>query len=220
MANIDGLGWYEVFAKYNQDWLPVLLVLWAALVICTSVLFIRATDKTNALPKACLAVIFAWISIVFFFRYMRSSAVPGGIPMLAISILFAVDIWRNKIRISLPQAGWKKYVTLSLVIWALGVYTVAGWLSGHPYPAGPMLTAPCPITIFAITLLSTSMKTLRTDRIPFTLIFVFLLWWSFFSGLGAPFSFGFYLDFTLFATGLYGLTMLVTHWSHQTQRIT
>jgi len=215
VTNINGLGWYEVFAKYNKDWLPVLLALWVALVVCTALVLIRPTNRTNALVKGCLAVVFGWDAIVFFFMYMRSSAVPGGVPMLVVAILFAVETGRNKIAISLPRSGWHRYLTLSLVLWSLGVYTLAGWLSGHPYPAGPILTAPCPTTILAIVLLSPSMRTLKADRALFTLAFVLLLWWSFFSGLGAPRKFGFYLDYTLFAAGLYGLVMLITTWARK-----
>ena len=204
--------WVGNFEAYNTTWLPVLVISWLALIICTYLLFAKPCDKTNLLMKACLAFIFAWNGAVFFFMYMKNSAVPGGIPMLAIGILFAVDVFRNKIKISFPEAGWKRYVTLSLIIWALGLYTLAGWLTGHPYPGGPLPVAPCPMTIFVIALLSTSMATLKTDRIPFTLLFIPLLWWAFLAGLGAPFRYGFYVDLTLFATGVYGLVMLIRHW--------
>ena len=203
---------YGVFEAYNTTWLPVLLLFWLALIICTYLLFAKPSDKTNTLMKACLALIFAWNGTVFFFMYMKNSAVPGGIPMLAVGILFAVDVFRNKIKIRFPEAGWKKYVTLSLIIWALGFYTLAGWLIGHPYPGGPLPLAPCPMTIFVIALLSTSMATLKTDRIPFTLLFIPLLWWACFAGLGAPFIYGFYVDLTLLGAGLYGLLMLIKNW--------
>jgi len=204
--------WYECVEAYNTTWLPVLLLFWFALIICTYLLFAKPSDKTNLLMKACLALIFAWNGTVFFFMYMKNSAVPGGIPMLAIGILFGVDVFRNKIKISFPEAKWHRYLTISLIILALGLYTLAGWLTGHPYPGGPLPIAPCPMTIFAIALLSTSMATLKTDRIPFALLFILLLWWAFLAGLGAPFKYGFYVDLTLFATGVYGLIMLIKNW--------
>ena len=107
--------WVGNFEAYNTTWLPVLIISWLALIICTYLLFAKPCDKTNLLMKACLAFIFAWNGAVFFFMYMKNSAVPGGIPMLAIGILFAVDVFRNKIKISFPEAGWKGYVTLSLL---------------------------------------------------------------------------------------------------------
>ena len=162
--------------------------------------------------KACLAFIFAWNGFVFFFMYMINSAIPGGIPMIAISILFTVDIFRNRIEFKVPEARWQKYLTLFLIVWALGLYTLAGWLTGHPYPQGPVLVAPCPTTILAITLLSTVIMTSKSDRYLFTVHIVLLLWWAFFSGLGASIQFGFYVDLTLLATGIYGLVMLIRNW--------
>ncbi len=35
------------------------------------------------------------------------------------------------------------------------------------------------------------------------------LWWSFASGFTAPLAFGFYLDFTLLATGIFGLFIVI-----------
>jgi hypothetical protein len=203
---------YECFEAYNTTWLPVLIIFWLALIICTYLLFAKPNGKTKALMKACLALIFVWNGVVFFFMYMKSSAVPGGIPMLAVGILFAVDVFRDKIKFGLPETKWHKYITLSLIVWALGLYTLAGWLIGHPYPGGPLPVAPCPMTIFAIALLSASMATLKTDRIPFTLLFILLLWWAFLAGLGAPFRYGFYVDLTLFGVGIYGLIMLIKSW--------
>ena len=205
---------YECFEAYNTTWLPVLLLFWLALIICTYLLFSKPGDKTNLLMKACLALIFTWNGTVFFFMYMKNMAVPGGIPMLAVGILFAVDVFRNKIKISFPEAGWKRYVTLSLIIWALGLYTLAGWLTGHPYPRGPLPLAPCPMAIFVIALLSATISTQepKVDRLTFTLLFIPLLWWAFLAGLGAPLRYGFYVDLTLFVVGIYGLIMLVKNW--------
>jgi hypothetical protein len=205
---------YGVFEAYNTTWLPVLLLFWLALIICTYLLFAKPSDKTNALIKACLALIFAWNGIVFFFMYMKDTAASGGIPMLAVGILFAVDVFRNKIKISFPEAGWKKYVTLSLIIWALGLYTLASWLIGHPYLGGPLPVAPCPMTIFAIALLSAtiSIQGSKVDRPTLTLLFIPLLWVAFFVGLGASFIYSFYVDLTLFVIGIYGLIILVKNW--------
>ncbi len=204
--------WYATFAAYNTAMLPVLIISWIALVVCTVLLFTKPSKKTNTVMKVCLAFVFAWNGVVFFFMYMKSSAIPGGIPMVLISILFLVDVFRNKITFKLPDKKWHKYLTLSIVVWALGLYTIVGWLTGHPYPNGPILMAPCPSTIFTIALLSTALPIAKIDKFLFTFQFVLLLWWSFFSGLGAPLAFSFYLDFTLGLTGLYGLVMLIRNW--------
>ena len=53
------------------------------------------------------------------------------------------------------------------------------------------------------------MATLKTTRLLFTLLFALLLWWAFFAGTFAPAMYGFYLDLTLLAAGVYGLVMIL-----------
>ncbi|HNS82271.1 MAG: hypothetical protein A4E36_01558 [Methanoregulaceae archaeon PtaB.Bin009] len=207
---MDASYFFTQFAAYNTDWLPVNVILWLLLLITTALVFMRSADmRSQALIKGALALVFLWNGIVFFFFYMTLSAVPGGIPMVVIGLLFATDIFRKRITISLPASGWVRYATLAWAIWALGLYTIAGWLTGHPYPGGPLPAAPCPTTILAIALLSTSMATLKTTRLLFTLLFALLLWWAFFAGTFAPAMYGFYLDLTLLAAGVYGLVMIL-----------
>lgn len=133
--------------------------------------------------------------------YRRISFIVAG-------ALFAADVARGRIRIALPASGWLRYATLAWVIWALGLYTIVGWLAGHSYPGGPLPTAPCPTTILAIALLATSVVTLKTDRLYFAVLFAMLLWWAFFAGIFAPVLYGFYVDLTLLAAGIYGLLVI------------
>ncbi|OPX73568.1 MAG: hypothetical protein A4E40_01481 [Methanoregulaceae archaeon PtaU1.Bin059] len=211
---MDASYFFTQFAAYNTDWLHVNVILWLLLVIATALVFVRPADvRSQALIKGALALAFLWNGIVFFFFYMTLSAVPGGIPMVVIGVLFAVDIFRRKITISLPASGWVRHATLAWAAWALGLYTIAGWITGHPYPGGPLPAAPCPTTILAIALLSTSMATLKTARLPFALLFALLLWWAFFAGIFAPVLYGFLLDLTLLAAGVYGLGMNAANWS-------
>ncbi|MGB3458306.1 MAG: DUF6064 family protein, partial [Halobacteriota archaeon] len=100
------------------------------------------------------------------------------------------------------------------IIWALGLYTLAAWLTGHPYPETVLPVAPCPATIFALALLSGTLLSQRSKvhRLTLTLLFIPLLWWAFCAGLGAPLRFGFYVDLTLFGVGIYGLIVLLKNW--------
>ena len=209
---MESEGFYQIFASYNTTYLPVLGIFWVLLLISTVLVLVRPNRRTNTLIKVLLAAGFLWSGVVFFPFYMTMIAVPGALTSLGVGILFAIDALRNRIAIHLPKQGWLRYVTIILVVWALSLYTLTGYSLGHPYPQGPLPVAPCPMTILSIALISTSMDTLKKDRWPFTLLFVLLIWWGFFSGLGAPFLYGFYTDLTLFLTGLYGLFMLARHW--------
>jgi hypothetical protein len=44
--------WHGIFGAYNTTWLPVLILFWLALIICTYLLITKPSDKTNALMKA------------------------------------------------------------------------------------------------------------------------------------------------------------------------
>ena len=209
---MESEGFYQIFASYNTTYLPALGIFWVLLLISAVLVLVRPNRRTNTLIKVSLAIGFLWSGVVFFPFYLTMIAVPGAITSLGVGILFAIDAFRNRIAICLPKQGWLKYVTIILVVWALGLYTLTGYSLGHPYPQGPLPVAPCPMTILSIALISTSMDTLQKDRWPFTLLFVLLICWGFFSGLGAPFLYEFYTDLTLFLTGLYGLYMLARHW--------
>jgi hypothetical protein len=207
---MDTSYFYTQFATYNTDWLAANVVFWLLLVIATAAVLAKpGYARANMLIKGVLALVFFWNGIVFFMLYMGISAIAGGIPFILAGALLAADVVRNRIRIVLPASGWLRYVTLAWAVWALGVYTVAGWFTGHPYPGGPLPAAPCPTTMLAIALLVTSMGTMKTDRRYFGLLFTLLLWWAFFSGIFAPALYGFYLDLTLLAAGIYGIVMLL-----------
>lgn len=217
---MDASYFYTQFAAYNTDWSVANLLLWLLLVAAvTGVLARPGNERSHTLIRGVLALIFLWNGIVFFSGYMTQSALTGGISSFIAGIILAADLVRKKIRIALPQTGWQRYATLAWVVWALGMYTIAGWLTGHPYPGGPLPTAPCPTTILAVALLSTSMvATLKTDRLPFTLLFTMLLWWAFFAGIFAPALYGLYTDLTLLAAGVYGLCILLMHWKNHPDR--
>lgn len=215
---MDASYFFTQFAAYNTEWLIANILMWLLLVIAAMAVFAKPGGEwSNTLVKGVLALLFLWNGIVFFFLYMTQSAIAGGIPFVVVGVLFAADMVRKKIYIALPASGWLRYATLAWVVWALGLYTVAGWFAGHPYPGGPLPTAPCPTTMLAIALLSTSMATLKIDRLYFTLLFAMLLWWAFFAGIFAPALYGFYLDLTLLAAGIYGLVVLRAHWKNPGQ---
>ena len=216
---MDASYFYTQFAAYNTDWFVVNLVLWILLIAATAVVLARpGEERPDMLIKGVMALVFLWNGTVFFFGYMTQSALAGGIPFIVAGVILAADLVRKKIRIALPPTGWQRYATLIWAVWALGVYTIAGWFTGHSYPGGPLPTAPCPTTILAIALLSTSMTTLKTDRLLFALLFAMLLWWAFFAGIFAPALYGFYIDLTLLAAGMYGLWILLMHWKIQPDR--
>jgi hypothetical protein len=65
--------------------------------------------------------------------------------------------------------GW---TGLTLLIFAMAVYPVLGWLASHGWPRGPAFgVAPCPTVIFTMGLLS-----LAEGRVPLHLLVIPVLW--------------------------------------------
>jgi len=158
--------------------------------------------------KAFLSFAFAWDGIVVLLVYLRSPISTAiGTPMFVlVAILFAVDIWAQKTAFRLPDTRWGQVLTfgwLALVV----SYPLIGWIFlGHAYPRTLLPTMPCPLTVFAITLIAAAAP--RVDK----KVFVVLLPWAL---LGLPKCFGAldcYEDCILFASGVYGLIVLIRSW--------
>ena len=105
----------------------------------------------------------------------------------------------------LPDANWKKYLT---VLWVLLVflYPLFGLPLGHTYPKMLTPVMPCPLTVFALATVASA--TPMVDR----KIYILLLLWAL---AGLPKCLGVldcYEDCILFAAGIYGSIILVKDW--------
>jgi hypothetical protein len=111
----------------------------------------------------------------------------------------------KKIEFGLPEVTWHKYLT---IFWILLVflYPVIGFVLGHNYPKTCTPMMPCPLTVFAIALVTAAIP--KVDK----KVYVFLLPWAL---MGLPKCLGAlecYEDCILFGAGVYGLTMLIRNW--------
>jgi hypothetical protein len=144
---------------------------------------------------------------VFFLAFVRNPiSMIIGTPLFAIvSILFVVDIFVGKTRFRLPKSKWMRGFTFTWILLAL-LYPLLGWLLGHVYPQVLLPLFPCPLTTFAIALVAAAVP--QVDK----KVFVALLPWAL---MGLPKCFGAldcYEDCILFASGVYGLIVLVKNW--------
>ena len=175
--------WARV-ALYNETWWPVQAVLILVAVFLTYRVIAKPGRRTDVWMKA-------FLSFALF---------------VGVTILFAVDIWTQKTAFRMPHAPWARALTIAwLALTAL--YPLVGWVFlGHGYPQTLLPTMPCPLTVFAITLVAAAAP--RADR----KVFVALLPWAL---LGLPKCFGImdcYEDCILFASGVYGLVILIRTW--------
>lgn len=199
--------WNQVSA-YNEALWPVQIVMIVAATFLTYRVFTRPGPRTDVWMKAFLSFAFAWNGIVFFLLFVRSPiSMVTGVPLFfTISILFAVDIFTRGTEFRLPDAKWGKALTF-LWLALVALYPLIGWVFvGHAYPNMLLPLFPCPLTVFAITLVAAAAP--KADK----KVFVALLPWAL---MGLPKCLGAldcYEDCILFVAGVYGLVVLIRNW--------
>jgi hypothetical protein len=200
-------------AKYNEALWPVQAAMIVLGAILTYRVFARPGPRTDVWLKAFLSFAFLWNAVVFFLFYVRNPiSTFSGVPLfVAVAAFFTIDIWGKRTAFRVPDAAWKRIITwvwLALV----ALYPVIGWaFLGHAYPRMLLPAMPCPLTVYAIALVAAAP---RADK----KAFVALLPWAL---LALPKCFGVldcYEDCILFASGVYGLAVLIASWRAERTR--
>ena len=198
---------WNLVETYNNAIFPMQIINLAVAVILTCLLFAKPGPGVNKLMKAYLAFTYAWIGVMFAIIFVSPPLSPGfqllGALLIAVAILFAIDIFAGKTEFRLPETGWKKCSTIFWVISAFVLYPLIGWIiHGHSPMTMLLGVLPCPTTIFALALLTGAIP--KADK----KVFILLLGFALISGIYAPIG-GIYIDFLLLASGIYGLAMLI-----------
>jgi hypothetical protein len=203
---------WEQMGTFNEVTFPVQILLIVLAIVLTFLMIFRPGNLTDILIKAFLSLAFAWNGIVFFLIFAWSIiSLVFSILFIIVAILFLIDIFIKKTRFQFPSKGWRQYVTVLLILLVF-LYPLIGVALGHYYPKNCMPMAPCPLTVFAIALMTAAVP--HVDR----KVYIFLLIWAL---LGLPKCLGMYdcyEDCILFAAGIYGLVVLVKHWNTITAR--
>jgi len=204
------LFWTGV-GRYNEAMWPVQAMLVVLAAILTYRVFARPGPRTDVWMKAFLSFAFLWNAVVFFLVYVRNPiSTLTGVPLfLVVAAFFAIDIWAKKTAFGVPDVRWKRALTIAWLV-LVASYPVIGWaFLGHTYPRILLPMMPCPLTVFAIALVAAAAP--RADK----KVFVALLPWAL---MALPKCFGVldcYEDCILFASGVYGLAVLIASWRAQ-----
>ena len=201
---------WNLVETYNNAIFPMQIVTLPVAVILTCFAFAKPGPLINKLMKAYLAFTYAWIGVMFAIIFASPPLSPEfqllGTLLIAVALLFAIDIFAGKTQFRLPESGWQKYFTLFWVISAFVLYPLIGWVIHRQTPMNCLLgVLPCPTTIFALALLTGAIP--KADK----KVFILLLAFALISGIFAPIG-GIYIDFLLLASGIYGLVMLIKYW--------
>jgi hypothetical protein len=204
---------WQIMEAYGAQINPAQIVLYIAAILLIGWLLLRPGKVHSLFVKLYLSVAFAWNGIALFFVLARDMAggsygnyVIGSV-FIIVAVLFAVDLFRQKMQFSLPKVGWQKYTTLVLTLLVF-CYPLFGMLSGHSSTSLIMPGAfPCPTT--ALGLLVLTMALPQVDRTIYILLLVCAVPFTPFMQIA---RYGVYEDTILFATGVYSLILLLKYW--------
>ncbi|MGD8999914.1 MAG: DUF6064 family protein [Granulosicoccaceae bacterium] len=146
---------YEVFTHYNEAIWPIQILLYATALIALTLTFSeqRWAHRTIAL---ILSGLWIWGGIVYhliFFTRINAAAWLFGILFIFAAAVF---IWFGAVKERLhfrPASNLRSILGLVLILYALVIYPLIGFFSGHHYPALPTFGVPCPLTIFTLGIL-------------------------------------------------------------------
>ncbi len=192
-----------VFNAYNTAVWPVQVVLNALGLLAIS-LCVFSNSRSRAI-SAIVGILWAWGGIVYhltFFSAVNPAAVVFGIGYIIQACLFLYyGTVRDGLRFGVGR-NWQTYAGAAFLLYALLIYPVLGYFSGHRYPLAPTFGAPCPTTIFTFGLLLWT-----TSRVRWYIWLLPLIWSMI--GFTAALQLGIREDFGLLVAGVGGSILLL-----------
>ena len=161
---------FNTLQTYNETFVPMFIITLVLSVIAVFLAFRKSkySDKSTA---AILGFLYLWSGLAFFILFFGSVDVEvfglrlsgmwylSGILFVAQSILI---LFFGVIKSSLSFRfvwGLHGFAGALLVVYAMVIYPIVGFLTGFIYPRYPVFgIAPCPVTIFTFGLLQWSDK--------------------------------------------------------------
>ena len=204
---------WQIIEAYGAQIQPAQIVFYIAAILIVGWLFLKPGRIQTLVAKLYLSMAFAWNGIVFYFILARNMAggsygnyVFGSI-FIIVAVLFAVDLFRQKMRFLLPTVGWRKYATLVLAL-LIFCYPLFGMVFGHGFTSLIMPGAfPCPTTALGLLLLTMALP--QVDKTIYILLLLCAIPFTPFVQIA---RYGVYEDMILLATGIYSLVLLSRYW--------
>lgn len=186
----------EVFQKYNNTVFP-LQILFLLLAILIIVIAYRGSEKHQKFILFILAAFWVWMGAVYhigYFSAINNAAYLFGVVFILEGILLLIYGFVNAPAFNF-QKNIQSITSVLLLAYALIIYPLIGYFTGHVYPYSPTFGLPCPTTIFTFAIFL-----LAQPGLPFYLAIIPLLWSVI--GFSAAFSLGIYEDTALIISGL------------------
>ena len=138
--------------------------------------------------------------IIYFSGINKAAYIFGAVFIVQGLLFLILGVYRYQLNFE-ANRSLQTYTAILLIIFALLVYPVLGYLLGHIYPDSPTFGLPCPTTIFTFGVL----LMLKPQRI---ILMIIPLLWSLI-GFTASFSLGIKEDTGLLAAGIITSTILL-----------
>ena len=196
----------------SQIW-PVQIIFYFVAILLVGWLLLSPGRFQSLIAKLFLSIAFAWNGIMFYLLLAKGMAGNSrgnyffGALFILVSVLFVIDLFKQKMQFALPLSGWQKYVSL-FGLALIFCYPLFGFLSGHALTSLIMPgTFPCPTTALALLFLTMALP--QVDKLIFMLLIFFAVPFTPFFQIA---KYGVIEDTILFIIGVYGLVLLVKFW--------
>lgn len=187
----------RVFVTYNQSVWPLQIVFNLFAILCIYFAY-RNSKHSGKIISSILAFFWLWMGIVYhitFFSQINKAAYVFGIIFIIQSLMIIYyGIAKQKLDFTFGRNIYS-YTGITLIIFALIIYPVLGYLFGHVYPMSPTFGLPCPTTIFTLGILL-----FLKGKIPIQLLIIPVIWSLI--GFTAALQLGIYEDTGLLVSGI------------------
>jgi hypothetical protein len=198
-------NFFNVFRDYNDAIWPMQIVFYLIALSMIFLVFYKKSWSSRAI-SVMLAIFWVWVGLVYYLMFFRQNtpfiAIPFGILFIVQAALFLyLGVYKGGL-----SFGFKSDIYGLLgaffILFSLVLYPIIGYISGHTYPAAPIIIAPCPTTIFTFGLLLMLEKNFNKY-----LLIIPLLWAL--VGTGAVVMYGVYADVMLPITGIMSTALIL-----------
>lgn len=220
----------DVFLNYNLSVWPMQIVL-NLLALVALWFCVNQSAYSNRIVSFILSLFWFWTGIVYhlyFFTEINPAAYLFGAMFIVQALIFMyAGVARAMVagqgnpapsggltfRVQMDLAGT---MGLIMVVYALIIYPLLGYVFGHVYPRSPTFGLPCPTTIFTFGLLlwtgytdggGKTSKRRVTLSLPVWIYIIPFLWALI--GLGAALRLAMYEDLGLIISGMIAVAILI-----------
>jgi len=195
---------FALFTRYNEAAWPMPVALNAVGLLSIALLFAPGVWPSFMI-SLILALLWAWMAIAYhiaFFTSINPAAWLLGMGFLLGSLAFA---WHGIARPDLTfrwVRGIRGITGAALIVFAMILYPLAGYIVGHRFPAAPTFGLPCPTTIFTL-----GMLLFAASPVPKPVLVVPLLWAA--VGSLAAFQLGVLEDLAMVVSGVVMIVVML-----------